>query len=64
MHDLEHPEITCALRTSYPSWRQPKEHSCEVCGDELYLDETYEDFDHDFVCETCLLQLHRKSPWE
>ena len=63
MRDLEHPEITCALRTGYPSWNQPKERTCEVCGDELYL-EIYEDFDHEFLCEDCLLKLHRKSPWD
>lgn len=64
MRDLEHPEITCAERTGYPSWLQHKERKCEECGDYLYLDETYEDEYHDFLCEECLLKLHRKSPWE
>ena len=31
MRDLEHPEITCALRTGYPSWMQE--------GDTLEYDE-------------------------
>ena len=64
MRDLEHPEISCALKTGYPSWNQPKERRCEECGDHLYLSETYEDSDHDFLCEDCLLKLHRKNPWE
>ena len=64
MRDLQHPEITWAEQTGYPSWIQPKEHTCEVCGYPLFLDETYKDFDHEFLCEECLLKLHRKSPWE
>lgn len=64
MRDLEHPEITCALQTGYPSWKQHNPHKCEVCGCELYSYETYEDFNHDFLCEDCLLKLHRKNPWE
>ena len=40
--DLEHPEITCALRTGYPSWIQENDDEdedllddddCESCGD-------------------------------
>ena len=33
--DLEHPEITCALRTGYPSWMQENE-EYEVDEDALY----------------------------
>ena len=64
MRDLQHPDISWIERTGYPSWAQPKERHCEKCGCELYLDETYEDHDHDFLCEDCLLKLHRKNPWE
>lgn len=41
--DLEHPEVTCAIRTGYPSWMQEDEvlndeddedEECEVWGDE------------------------------
>jgi len=64
MRDLEHPEITCALQTGYPSWAQPKEYNCENCGCDLYLDEIYDDLHHDYLCEECLLQLHRKRLWE
>lgn len=64
MYDLEHPEITCALQTGFPSWKQKTPPKCELCGYELYLDEMYEDSDHEFLCEECLLKLHRKSPWE
>lgn len=33
--DLEHPEITCALRTGYPSWMQEREDT-EYDEDALY----------------------------
>lgn len=64
MRDIQHPEITWLEETGYPSWLQPEEYNCEVCGDELYPDEIYEDINHDFLCEHCLLKLHKKSPWE
>ena len=64
MRDLQHPEITWIENTGYPSWAQPKEYHCEECGCELYFDEIYEDFYHDFLCEECLLKLHRKNSWE
>jgi hypothetical protein len=64
MRNLQHPEITWIEETGYPSWCQPKEYHCELCGDELYVDEIYEDINHDFLCEHCLLKLHHKSPWE
>lgn len=64
MRDLEHPEITWALKTGYPSWNQPNEHKCEECGCELYSDEMYKDEYHDCICEECLLILHRVNPWE
>lgn len=35
MRDLEHPEITWALRTGYPSWRQEREEP-EEDEDALY----------------------------
>jgi hypothetical protein len=63
MYDLEHPEITCAQQTGFPSWKQQIPPKCELCGYELYLDEMYEDSDHEFLCEECLLKLHRKNPW-
>ena len=51
MYDLEHPEITCALQTGFPSWKQKTPPKCELCGYELYLDEMYEDeeFYEDFA---------------
>ena len=64
MRDLEHPEITWTQQTGYPSWKQQTPPKCERCGYELYSDEMYEDEYHDFLCEECLLKLHRKSPWE
>ena len=36
MHrDLEHPEVTMALRTGYPSWMQENDQYCED-DDALY----------------------------
>lgn len=64
MRDLEHPEITWAQQTGYPSWKQQEEYKCEVCGCELYSYERYKDERHDCICEECLLMLHRIDPWE
>lgn len=58
--NLEHPEISRALATGYPSWKQPKVYCCSRCGYEID-GEIYEDFDHDYLCECCLLELHRKE---
>lgn len=33
---LEHPEVTCALRTGYPSWMQEDDHVEEYDEDALY----------------------------
>ena len=63
MTDLEHPEVTYALKTGYPSWNQPKHrhYYCEECGKCLDYEEVYEDKIHDFLCRSCLLILHEKD---
>lgn len=33
---LEHPEVTCALRTGYPSWMQEEDLKEEYDEDALY----------------------------
>lgn len=58
--DLEHPEITKALKTGYPSWNQPEYYNCQMCNEELNHEEVYEDFGYDCLCENCLLKLHKK----
>ena len=58
---LEHPDRTAALKTGYPSWNQPKSYYCEECGEELNPEEVYEDFGYDYLCEDCLLGLHKKE---
>lgn len=58
---LEHPEIRWVERTGYPSWNQPKYFNCEMCGDELTSDEVYEDLGYDYLCENCLLKLHKRE---
>ena len=36
--DLEHPEITRALRTGYPSWMNPEEEEFDQDAYEAYCD--------------------------
>ena len=57
---LQHPEITWAERTGYPSWNQPSEIRCDTCGD-IIEDEVYEDEYHETLCLDCLLSLHLKE---
>ena len=59
--DLEHPDITSALRTGYPSWNQPHAIYCCECGCEITDDNVYEDRCHAYLCEYCLLMLHKKD---
>ena len=60
-YNLEHPDITSALRTGYPTWNQEKSYYCESCGDCLDDKEIYEDSVHEYLCKACLLTLHEKS---
>lgn len=64
MMQLEHPEIRWIERTGYPSWNQPNgynHYSCQMCGDVLDLDEVYEDVGYEYLCENCVLKLHKKE---
>ena len=63
MNNIQHPEISWAERTGYPSYKQPKSHYCEECGKCLDDEMAYEDASHDYLCEDCLLTLHEKSWW-
>lgn len=56
----DHPEISMAMKTGYPSWNQPSEIRCDNCGD-FIEDEVYEDELHDCLCLDCLLKLHLKD---
>lgn len=43
MRDLEHPNITNALRSGYPSGREPDPPLCLICGEpceKMYRDGT------------------------
>ena len=57
---LQHPEITWAERTGYPSWNQPEDVRCDYCGD-IIEDEIYESECYEFLCLDCLLKLHLKE---
>lgn len=57
--DLEHPDITQALRTGYPH-REEDDHYCEECGKYLPEDEIYEDENHKYLCSDCLLSIHKR----
>lgn len=60
---MQHPEITWAERTGYPSWSQPEPCYCEECGKCLDDEEIYADSVHKFLCKDCLLTLHEKRNW-
>lgn len=62
-NDLEHPEITWARKTGYPSFAQPKKYYCEVCGKDITDLDKYEDDRHKYLCEDCLLFYHKKDWW-
>ena len=52
MNDLEHPDITAALRTGYP-WGVPPMPICPMCNDEC--DTIYTNVFGDVVgCENCV----------
>lgn len=61
MNVPDHPDIVSAMRTGYPSWVHPVSYVCENCGDELEFDKCYEDETYEYLCEHCLLKLHRKG---
>ncbi len=57
---IQHPEITWAERTGYPSWNQPSEARCDNCGG-IVDGEVYEDEYNESLCLDCLLKLHLKG---
>lgn len=60
-YDLrEHPDIESALRTGYGLHNQPQSTYCEECGKCLDDEDEYEDAQHEYLCEECLLSLHKK----
>ena len=59
---LEHPDISSALKTGYPTWNQPDEEVfCGECGCSLRGKVVYDDRYYNCLCEECLLRLHRKE---
>lgn len=60
MYVPDHPDIEWAERTGYPKWNQPKIICCGECGTPID-GEVYEDDSYDYLCESCLLFLHKKK---
>ena len=60
--DLEHPDITAAMRYGYPTRNESEVPMfCENCGAEIDEDDDfYSDGSYDCMCEDCLKSLHRK----
>lgn len=59
--DIEHPDITAIMRNGYPKWAEPKSIYCCECDKCLDDEEAiYEDSDHEYLCESCLLALYKK----
>ena len=60
-YDLrEHPDIESAHRTGYGLYNQPESYHCEECGKCLDDEEVYETASCEFLCEACLLAIHKK----
>ena len=57
---IDNPEIEWCERTGYPSWKQPKEYHCESCVEDITDEPIYEDEEHDYLCEHCLMYRHEK----
>ena len=60
--NLEHPGITSALLTGYPTGYEPEVVMCDKCGCDLTDEPVYEDDYYQHLCQDCLLKLHAK--WE
>ena len=61
MHECpDHPDIESTLKTGYPTFNQPEWYYCQMCNEELNKEEVYEDLGYDYLCENCLLKLHKK----
>lgn len=57
MENLEHPDITSALRTGYPSWELHHDpRICPMCGETPIDNESYEVYGEE-VCEKCMIKL-------
>lgn len=56
----DHPDIEWVERTGYTKWNQPQSVYCEECGKCLDDEEQYDDSNHEYLCEECLLSLHKK----
>lgn len=56
----DHPDITKALVTGYPTFSQPEDISCDFCGADLNEETVYEGRGYRYLCRECLLMLHEK----
>ena len=58
---MNHPEVDYALRTGYPSYTQPEEEYCEICGMNMDSKTVYCDDTFECLCASCLLERHERD---
>lgn len=62
MFDIQHPLITEIERYGHPAWMTEETIYCEKCQKDLSDSaDVYDDWFHEYLCEDCLLELHRKE---
>lgn len=59
----DHPDIVAIMNTGYPTWIKPTSVFCEECGADITDEDKYFDSHHDYLCERCLLYLHRTGEY-
>ena len=56
----DHPDIVNIMKYGYPHLNEQQSNYCEECGKCLDDEDEYEDTIHEYLCEDCLLLLHKK----
>ena len=60
----DHPDIAETMRTGYPPWKSYADNffcKCDACGENVYVDDVYEDEYYEHLCLQCLKRIHRKQ---
>lgn len=61
MNDLEHPDISRALATGYPSRSRASCTCCDWCGDPVSYSDWYIEIDDETICWNCILDMRKDS---